>query len=130
MGTKTQEELVVAILEDLLVLAAGQTVAPEDSDVITRRLGPKVEVLSAKEIAVIPDLDAIDDALFLPLVKIMAAECAPAFGIKGADKDRLDLAAKDAENTLREIVANKGSMQMLGTEPGLWHRRATIYRLG
>jgi len=127
MGTKTQAELIVAILEDLVVLSAGQSVAQEDADVIIRRLSPKVEELNAKDIAFISDLDAIDDAMFLPLVKIMAAEVCPAFGIKGADRDRLQKAAMMAEDVLRDVVANNGSMQMLGTEPAIWGMRPTIY---
>jgi len=122
MGTKTQADLVVAILEDLMILEVGQSVAPEDSEAITRRLGPKVEELNAKDIIFIADTDAIDDAVFLPLVRIMSAECASAFGVGKTERDGLIGRAMDAENTLRDISSNQGTNQMLMTEPGLWYR--------
>lgn len=125
MGTKTQADLVVAILEDLMILEVGQSVAPEDSEAITRRLQPKVEELNAKEIAYIPDIDSIDDEYFLPLVRIMAYECAKAFGVSGAQREAMKADVTDAENTLRDIVSNKGTNQMLTTEPGMWGRNWT-----
>ena len=117
---KTQADLVVAVLEDLMILEVGQSVTPEDSDTITRRLQPKVEELNARDICYIPDTDNIGDEYFLPLVRIMSAECAPAFGVSKSDREVLEAKASQAENTLRDIVSNQGTNQMLVTEPGLW----------
>jgi len=113
---RTQAELVVAIAENLGVLAAGQSVSAEDNVVIVRRLQPKNEELNARAICFIPDLDDIEDAFFLPFAAVMAAELAGAFGIIGSQKQALDAAAVNAERTLRDVVRPRGTRQMLAVE--------------
>lgn len=115
--SKTQADLVLAIAENLGVVAAGQSVSAEDSEVIVRRLSPKNEELNARAICYIPDLDDIEDAFFLPLASVMAAELAGAFGIVGSQKQALDAAAIKGEAALRDVVRPRGTRQMLNIEP-------------
>lgn len=113
---KTQAELVLAIAENLGVVAAGQSVSAEDNDVIVRRLEPKNEELNARAICYIPDLDDIDDAFFLPFAAVMAAELAGAFGIIGSQKQALNAEAIKGEAALRDVVRPRGTRQMLNIE--------------
>jgi len=113
---KTQADLVLAIAENLGVVAAGQSVSAEDNIVIVRRLQPKNEELNARAICYIPDLDDIDDAFFLPFAAVMASELAAAFGIIGGQKTQLNQEATKAEAALRDVVRPKGTRQMLAIE--------------
>ena len=113
---KTQAELVLAIAENLGVVAAGQSVSAEDNEVIVRRLEPKNEELNARAICYIPDLDDIDDAFFLPFAAVMAAELAGAFGIIGSQKQALNAEAIRGEAALRDVVRPRGTRQMLNVE--------------
>ena len=113
---KTQAELVLAIAENLGVVAAGQSVSAEDNEVIVRRLEPKNEELNARAICYIPDLDDIDDAFFLPFAAVMAAELAGAFGIIGSQKQALNAEAIKGEAALRDVVRPRGTRQMLNIE--------------
>lgn len=115
--SKTQAELVLAIAENLGVVAAGQGVSAEDNEVIVRRLQPKVEELNARAICYITDTDDVDDAIFLPFASVMAAELAGAFGIVGSQKQALDAAAIKGEAALRDAVRPRGTRQMLNIEP-------------
>lgn len=113
----SQADLVRTVLENLGVLAVGQSVTAEDSDAITRRLASKVADLNARAICFIPDTDDFEDAYLLPLAAIMAAECATAFGMSGQKKAELDAGVFPAEETLRDIVRPRGARQMLQVEP-------------
>lgn len=112
-------DLAVAVLQDLGVLETGQPVAPEDAMTIIGRLYPKLEELNERDIAYI-DADNIANAQFLPLVKIMAAECASAFTI--VDPMKLQtLQARggiggEAEGTLKDIVRLRTPRQVMRTE--------------
>jgi hypothetical protein len=112
-------DLAVAVLQDLGVLETGQPVAPEDAMTIIGRLYPKLEELNERDVAYI-DPDNIANAQFLPLVKIMAYECASAFTI--VDPMKLQtLQAKggiagEAEGTLKDIVRLRTPRQVMRTE--------------
>lgn len=112
----SQLAFVTAVLEELGVRDPGQPVEAEDQDIILRRLGPKVAELNSRNVCYVPDTDDIGDDYFLPLVKIMAFECASAFGITGNKLAELrSQGGKDgeAEWTLKDVVRLRSTDQTL-----------------
>ena len=122
----TFNHLVTAVLQELGVLDSGQPVAAEDADAILLRLYPKLEGLNERDVSYI-DIDNITNAQFLPLVKIMAFEMAPAFNIT----DRVKLAKLElvggpggqAEQELKDIVRLRTPRQVLRCETFTGGRR-------
>lgn len=103
----SQLDFVTAVLEELGVRDPGQPVEAEDEDIILRRFAPKVAELNSRNVCYVQDIDDIGDEYFLPLVKIMAYECASAFGITGQKLAELRTqGGKDAEAewTLKDVV--------------------------
>ena len=62
---------------------SGPTGRAEDQNIVLRRFAPKIAELNARNVCFVPDTDDISDEYFLPLVKIMAYDCASAFGVTG-----------------------------------------------
>lgn len=127
------DEIIAAVLEELGVQAVGQPVAVEDSDLVLRRLSPKIEELNARDIASL-DLNNLTPAEFLPFVKIMAWELASAFSITDATKLAMLKAAGDhggtAEQTLKDVVRLRSPRQLMRVElfnyPGRGGRRGGL----
>lgn len=115
----TIDEIIAAVLEELGVQAIGQPVAPEDSDLVLRRLSPKIEELNARDIAAL-DLNNISLAEFLPFVQIVAYSLASAFSITDPTKLALLKAAGDhggtAEQTLKDVVRLRSPRQTMRVE--------------
>jgi len=112
----SQLDFVTAVLEELGVRDPGQPVSAEDKDIIVRRIGPKVAELNVRNIAYIADTDDISDEYFLPFVKIMAADCAKAFGLTGSQLAELQAAGgpdSRAEWTLKDVVRLRSTDQTL-----------------
>lgn len=112
----SQLDFVTAVLEELGVRDPGQPVEAEDRDIILRRLGPKVAELNARNVCAVPDTDDIADEYFLPLVKILAFDCASAFGVTGQKLAELRTqGGKDgeAEWTLKDVVRLRSTEQTL-----------------
>lgn len=125
---RSQNELVMAVLENLGALAVGQTVSNEDANAIITRIEPKIEELNARLVGYVPyfpdDPDnAIEDVYFLAFAKVMAYEMATTFGVTADKKAALKLDNDDAEEVIRAVGRPKGTRQMLVTEPGFWPRR-------
>jgi hypothetical protein len=76
----TSSDLVLETLGELGVLAAGQTVGPEDFTYVEVRVDPLFRTLAALEIVYVADPNSIPGEWFLPLVAILAGECATKFG--------------------------------------------------
>ena len=77
---RTSSDLVLEALANLGVLAAGQTVAPEDFNFISSRLDAIFRKLAALEIVYVPDSQNIPGEWFVDLAAIVAGECASKFG--------------------------------------------------
>jgi len=122
----SQTDLVRSVLEELEILAAGQSVAAEDEDIILRALPSKVAELNARNVCYIGDTDDIPDEYFRPLVKIMANEVSGAFGVS-AQKKQILIAeggkGGDAEQTLKDVVRLRGTRQMLKPDRFWGNRR-------
>jgi hypothetical protein len=78
---RTRADLVNRAAKFLGKLVAGQALSAEDYQSIDDEIPSIVENLNARGIAYIPDLEEYDDAIFLPLARIVAAICAPDFSV-------------------------------------------------
>lgn len=76
----TYSDLILEALANLGVLAAGQTVAPEDFNYVQSRLDSIFRKLGALEIVYVADPSNIPGEWFLDLVAIVAGEVAQKFG--------------------------------------------------
>lgn len=83
MGFRTQADLLQEVLENLGVLAAGQTPEQEDLSRVSEKLPSIVSLLSATEVVYIPDINNIPDEFFIPLSDCVAYYCKQKFGIVG-----------------------------------------------
>lgn len=115
----TIETIVQAILEEMGVQAVGQPVSDEDSTIVIGRIWPKIEELNARDVAAL-DPNNLQQSEFLPFVKIMAYELAPAFSITDAPKLALLKSAGEmggtSEQTLKDVVRVRGPRQTMRVE--------------
>jgi len=77
---RTQADLISAVLANLGVLAAGQDIDVEDSDLVAKSLDSIFRKLAGLEIVAVNDPDNIPGAWFFDLADIVAGEMAPSFG--------------------------------------------------
>lgn len=82
-ATKTKADLVLKILEELGVVATGQSPELEDSVKVAANIDPVIAELSAREIVDVPDVEAIQSEIFLSLATICAYELRAQFGLVG-----------------------------------------------
>jgi len=112
----TYPEFILSIMEEMGVYNSGQTVEAEDEQTITRRVGPKLAELNKRGVCYVQDINDIDDELALPLVKIMAAECASAFNLD-VNKTQILMATGgfdgQAETILRQVTSLRRTGQTL-----------------
>lgn len=83
MGYRTQADLLQEVLENLGVLAVGQTPELEDLARVKEKLPSIISLLGATEIVYIPDIENIPDEYFIPLAACVAYNCKQKFGIVG-----------------------------------------------
>ena len=125
--SKTLDELVELVAQNVGVLAAGQLLAAEDRVVIKQRIDPTNEMLGNKAVAYIQDLDDIPDAYLLPFAAVVARQCAAPFGITGGKLDQLESDAKTGLRDLYDLSRGRNSRQVLAQENwnglGYWWRR-------
>ena len=76
----TSDDLVLEALANLGVLAAGQTVSPEDYNYVNSRVDAIFRKLAALEICYVPDFENIPGEWLIDLASIVAGECAMKFG--------------------------------------------------
>jgi hypothetical protein len=76
----TASDLVTEALANLGVIAAGQTIAPEDFNYVNDRLDAIFRKLGALEIVYVADPGNIPGEFFVDLASIVAGECATKFG--------------------------------------------------
>ena len=77
---RTSSDLVLEALANMGVLAAGQTVAPEDFAYVNEKLDSIFRKLAALEIVYVADGSNIPGEWFSDLADIVAGECATKFG--------------------------------------------------
>jgi hypothetical protein len=76
----TASDLVTEALANLGVIAAGQTIAPEDFNYVNDRLDAIFRKLGALEIVYVADPGNIPGEWLIDLAAIVAGECATKFG--------------------------------------------------
>ena len=104
--TRTRAELIQAALEEIKVLAAGQSPSAEDSDKVERALEPLLAELAAREIVYVPDSNEVPIAVFGPLSRRLGAEIAGSFGATGPS-------IEDEEWRLMRITASRPTYEPL-----------------
>lgn len=121
---KTRSELITEVLDQLGVLAAGQTPATEDVSKVDGKLNSVLDEISALDIITIDDPGSvgptggeIPSEAFLALGTVIANRCAPSFGLAG--DPALDALSKRAEKTLRTIVRPQRARRTLRTDAAL-----------
>jgi hypothetical protein len=86
---RTQTDLVLEVLANLGVLAAGQAPDVEDVAYVTEKLDAIYRMLAALDICYIPDPNNIPGQVFSPLADIVAGDCATKFGSSPDDFAKL-----------------------------------------
>ncbi len=121
---RTQQDLIVAVLARLGVLAAGQPVDAEDVTAVTAELDGIFRKLSALEIVTIPDPNSIPGAYFADLADIIAGELCTKFGSKTEDYvmlikkglggvEGIDVGSGAAAKSLRQITRGRPTYETL-----------------
>jgi hypothetical protein len=85
---RTSDDLIREALSIVGAAPAGQPVAAEDAALVRNRIGPKLAELASRRILYVADREAIDDAAYLMLADLLAAEIGPDFGLP-RDLDRI-----------------------------------------
>ena|SRR6516162_4231633 len=83
---RTQTDLINKALANLGVLAAGQSVDPEDSALVQAEVDPLFRKLNALEIVYVADANNIPGSWLSDLADILAGECATKFGAISPDQ--------------------------------------------
>lgn len=87
--TKSREDLISRALEELGVIAAGQTASAEDAQTIDNEIGPVLSDLATREIYTWGDPDQIEDDAFVHLAVLLANSKARVFGSQPSEQVRL-----------------------------------------
>lgn len=86
---RTSNDLILAVLAELGVLAPGQAVDPEDYAYVQTELDSVFRKLEGLEIVYVADPNSINSVFFRDLVAILAGECCVKFGANPDDFVRL-----------------------------------------
>lgn len=105
--TKSREELITRVLEELGVLAAGQAPSAEDSQTIDNEIDPVLEDLASRGVYTYGDADSIEEDAFVHLAVLIANSKAKPFGMAPSEDTRLL-----AERRLRDL-----DLAMLSGQP-------------
>lgn len=105
-GTKTLLDLTNLVLFNLGALGEGQTASAEAQASVQAAVDPVVRLLDARQIVSIANINAIDNAYFLPLGAIIAEAMKEQFGIDADTTEAAGLIAdaKQAELDLKIIT--------------------------
>jgi hypothetical protein len=79
----TLQEFYEKTLQKMQVTAAGESAAPEDTELVSDRYVSLYEMLNAEKLVSWPVTADIPDRVTLPLIAMLAAHCAREFGIVG-----------------------------------------------
>jgi len=119
---KTRRQLVDQALDNLGVLAAGQTPADEDVSKIDALIDPMIADLAARDIAYVADAGqpgpangGVEPAMFLWLAHILAYVATPPFGLQGDPS--FYVLAQRGEDMLRTIGRPARTRRTLRTDP-------------
>ncbi len=117
MGYRTQADLLQEVLENLGVLAAGQTPEIEDLGRVSEKLPSIISLLSATEVVYIPDINNIPDEFFIPLSNCVAYQCKSKFGIVGDAAAQIDQDYQVALLQFRVMNRGRPTYETLRSDP-------------
>ena len=124
MTSRTRNDLIVEVLDQLGVTAMGQNPNAEDVQKVDERLDNLLEEISALGIYTVVDSGSvgptggdIDAAAIRSLGALIANMCAGNFGL-GADPS-LDVLARRGEQTLRTIIRPERARRTMKTDEAL-----------
>lgn len=100
--SKTRVELIARTLKILGKLRVGQSPEAEDSQSVDDEIDPLLANLNRRKVIYVPDPDDIDDEVFQPLARRLAAECADDFGVDIATMPLIN--PLNAESELRALA--------------------------
>lgn len=117
MGFRTQSDLLQEVLENLGVLAAGQTPEREDLARVSEKLSSIVATLGATEVVAIPDINNIPDEWFIPLSNCVAYYCKAKFGITGDAAAEVDNDYQIALLQFRVMNRSRPTYEAMKSDP-------------
>lgn len=117
MGYRTEADLLQEVLENLGVLASGQTAETEDLARVSEKLPSIIATLSATEVVYVPDLNAIPDEWFIPLSNCVAYYCKAKFGITGDAAQEVDNDYQIALLHFRVMNRGRPTYEALKSDP-------------
>jgi len=112
--SKTKQELMTEVLQNVGSLAAGQAPSAEDADLVNGRIDTVLANLNGRGILGLGDTNSFDNAVFDLLAIIVAQWVGPAFG---APRDMTVIL--NAEYDLKVIGRPEGVSDLLRTDPVL-----------
>jgi hypothetical protein len=110
---RTSTDLITEALANLGVLAAGQSIDPEDMNYVSEKLDAIVRMLAGLDIVWIADVNNIPGMFFAPLADIVAGECATKFGATPDDVIKLKNAGLGAAPPLGAGVGSGAAAMAL-----------------
>ena len=114
--SKSRAELVTRALKFLGKLRAGQAPAAEDFQSVDDELDPLLENLNTRKIIYIPDPEDIDDAVFQPLARRLAGECAVDFAVDLTVPEMQACLPINAESELRALAPATSDSDVIAFE--------------
>lgn len=124
--SKSLADLIAQVLSNLGVLAAGQSLAPEDYDRVNNLVDPCLAYLAGEKIIYIPNSNAIPATVFPLVADVLANFCKQSFGKAG--DDRLLRDANEAERKLKRMAGRNFVPGELRVDTALQNRaRAGTY---
>ena len=124
--TMSKSDFIATVLENLGVLAGGQTVSAEDRDVIERRMSSVFAQLSAEDLIDVADEENIDSAAALSLADIVTMNCVTPYGITGQKLMELAAAESAARERIKLMTREKPHRDTLSV-PRFWGSRGGSY---
>lgn len=111
MSTKTRDQLVDRALQKLMIVGSGQAPQAEDQELVDGFVDTTIDDLSARDIIVIQDDDAIEFSMFEWLADCLSQNAASSFG-----KPRDPNLTEYAEAKLKRIRFVDPTYQVLTSE--------------
>lgn len=109
---KTTDDLILEVLDIVGAAAAGQTPPAEDREKVEQSVTPLLEQLARMQVVYIPNPDAIDESVFLPLAMRLALQIGPKFGLPAMTPDQ----RRAADSEIRIVQASTQTSQPLRVE--------------
>ena len=117
---KTEDDIVDRVASDLSLVGSGLSAEAEEDADIRQRLTTIVAELNARKVLYVPDLDAVPDEVFEPLVEYVVLKAGPGYGRPAAAQAELDA----IEDRMRDITRSVAPRRTLTTDPMFRHGRS------